>query len=576
MLKKNTLRLGLASLAVTIGVTGLAQGQTVIGMGTNNPNPHAVLELVPEQGNQGFLAPRLTTAQRTASSFTSKLTDADNGLLVFDMDQGQFFYWYQGNWQVGTSGNGGIDPVNQGTTWYTGTTAPGSINASEGDFYINESTGEVYKFSNSAFAVVGSLSGSLTSNQNLSSVLEQGSSAGNRKITQLGEPTEDGDATTKQYVDTEIANITLPNALTPSLSDVLGQNNDADNTKIIKLADPSDPQDAATKKYVDDREVATKQYVDGKNRISNVAFNDGNNTLTITEDGTDHAIDLSDLEDGGTSATLPQGAIYLGDNSNQPQPVTITGDITISATGEVTINDAKITTGKIATGAVTADKLAANAVTSNKVANGAVVTAKIASNAVTEEKLAPLDAGRLLIGQGAGNNVMAQAISQDATLNPNGDLTVTGLQGRTVSPVSPANGQVLQWDNANGEWKPTTVSGGGGSQQWYANTATPSGSNPTGASDGDYYYDTDDNVVYRKNGGAWSQLGGFNVNNVQTATINMGGKADSYRAPVLYIGNNEPVEGNNIGAVGDFYYSRNEKKLYYRFQDDGTTKWQSL
>ena len=505
----------LCSFSVVIGLSMstvlTVQAQTIIGMGTDNPNPNAVLELVPENGNQGFLAPRLTTAQRTASSFTGKLTGADNGLLVFDIDQGQFYHWYKGEWRSGIStSGGGSTPIDQGTTWYTGTTTPGSINASEGDFYINESTGEVYKFSNNAFTVMGSLSGSPGSNQNLSSVLQQGSSAGNQKITQLGEPTEEDDAATKQYVDTEIANITLPNALTPGLGDVLGKDNDADNTKIIKLANPNDPQDAATKKYVDDREVATKQYVDqqiinipvvgtddqnlnevlqrgksaagqkitnlggpddpqdaatkqyvdGKNRISNIAFNNGNSTLTITEDGTDHAISLSDLEDGGTPATLPRGAIYLGDNSSQPQPVTITGDITISATGEVTINDAKITTVKIATGAVNADKLAANAVTSGKVANGAVITSKIASNAVTEEKLAPLGAGRIIIGQGAGNNVAAQAISQDATLNPNGNLTVTGLQGRTISTASPGNEQVLQWDNANSEWKPATVSGG--------------------------------------------------------------------------------------------------------------------
>lgn len=147
-------------VGLAIGISLAGQAQTIIGMGTENPNPNAVLELVPENSNQGFLAPRLTSAQRTASSFTNKLTDADNGLLVFDTEQGTFFYWYGGKWHRGISdgqGGTGSDPVNHGTTWFTGTAAPNNIQASEGDFYINETSGEVYKFSNGSFGVIGNL-----------------------------------------------------------------------------------------------------------------------------------------------------------------------------------------------------------------------------------------------------------------------------------------------------------------------------------------------------------------------------------------------------------------------------------
>ena len=210
MLKSHNLYLCLASIAVAIEFTSLAQAQTVIGMGTDNPNPNAVLELVPENGNQGFLAPRLTTAQRTASSFTGKLTGADNGLLVFDIDQGQFYHWYKGEWRSGVSSSGG-GSTPMGTTWYTGTNAPRGINATEGDFYINERTGEVYKFSNNSFGVIGSLSssGNGGSNQNLTSVLQQGNSAARQKITDLGKPTNPNDAATKDYVDQRVGDIPI-------------------------------------------------------------------------------------------------------------------------------------------------------------------------------------------------------------------------------------------------------------------------------------------------------------------------------------------------------------------------------
>ncbi len=143
----------------------VGQAQTVIGMGTDSPNPHAVLELVPTQGNQGFLAPRLTSVQRTAASFVSILTDQDNGLLVFDTDEGNFYYWFEGTWHRGlTSGeNPQAEPVLTGATWYAGTTAPTRGDALPGDFYLDQSTGDVYRLQDSplgesAYQLVGNIS----------------------------------------------------------------------------------------------------------------------------------------------------------------------------------------------------------------------------------------------------------------------------------------------------------------------------------------------------------------------------------------------------------------------------------
>ncbi len=238
-----------------------AQAQTVIGMGTDQPNPNAVLELVPENGNQGFLAPRLTTSQRQASSFTGKLSSADHGLLVFDTNEGKFFYWFRGEWRAGTPGEStGADPGVAGTTWYTGNTAPGGLDAAEGDFYINESTGEVFKFSSNGFASMGSLKAAAGSTPNLSEVIQQGGSAGNQKISDLDDPTLARDAATKGYVDdreTAIKTyvdqeiIALPNITAPRLEDVLNRDDDASGNQILNLGIPTLANHTATKAYVD-------------------------------------------------------------------------------------------------------------------------------------------------------------------------------------------------------------------------------------------------------------------------------------------------------------------------------------
>jgi hypothetical protein len=71
-------------LILFLTFTGSLSAQA--GIGTEQPNTSAVLDLRSPSHNQGFLAPRLNTAQRTAPPFTDNLTSAENGLLVFDTD----------------------------------------------------------------------------------------------------------------------------------------------------------------------------------------------------------------------------------------------------------------------------------------------------------------------------------------------------------------------------------------------------------------------------------------------------------------------------------------------------------
>ena len=64
-------------------------GQSNVGIGTAAPDPTSILDLT--SNSQGFLAPRLTTAQRTG------ITNPAPGLLVFDTNVGCYFY-YNGAW----------------------------------------------------------------------------------------------------------------------------------------------------------------------------------------------------------------------------------------------------------------------------------------------------------------------------------------------------------------------------------------------------------------------------------------------------------------------------------------------
>jgi hypothetical protein len=61
-----------------------------------------------------------------------------------------------------------------------------------------------------------------------------------------------------------------------------------------------------------------------------------------------------------------------------------------------------------------------------------------------------------------GTNVNWQIIGGDISGSPQA-LHVKALQGLAVAATTPADGQVLRWNNSNQDWEPATVSGSGGS-----------------------------------------------------------------------------------------------------------------
>jgi trimeric autotransporter adhesin len=84
----------------------VAQNKT-LGVGVSTPNSNAALHVESPTFNQGFIMPRLTTGQRTSPGFTSILTAADNGLMVYDTDLKTLFIWDGTKWNTSAQVAGG-------------------------------------------------------------------------------------------------------------------------------------------------------------------------------------------------------------------------------------------------------------------------------------------------------------------------------------------------------------------------------------------------------------------------------------------------------------------------------------
>lgn len=81
-------RLFTAMLATLFVLGGTAYTQDNMGIGTNNPDPSAKLEI--ESTTQGLLIPRMSEAQRNA------IVSPGTGLMIYQTDQNTGTYYYDG------------------------------------------------------------------------------------------------------------------------------------------------------------------------------------------------------------------------------------------------------------------------------------------------------------------------------------------------------------------------------------------------------------------------------------------------------------------------------------------------
>ena len=130
----------------------LFEAHSQVGINTDLPNSRAVLDLHSPTNDQGLLVPRLSTLQRTAQAFTSRLGASENGLLIFDTDEKLFYYWMHPSWRAINQGAGG-------TAWFSGPDVPQNSTGEEGDFFLNITDGNVYRKAQGIYALAFNIKG---------------------------------------------------------------------------------------------------------------------------------------------------------------------------------------------------------------------------------------------------------------------------------------------------------------------------------------------------------------------------------------------------------------------------------
>lgn len=84
----------LLPLLFALFFTFSAIAQDNVGIGTLNPNPKALLELL--ANDKGFIMPRVTTSQRLA---INPAQGSDEALMVYDITDSLFYYWDATKWR---------------------------------------------------------------------------------------------------------------------------------------------------------------------------------------------------------------------------------------------------------------------------------------------------------------------------------------------------------------------------------------------------------------------------------------------------------------------------------------------
>jgi uncharacterized protein (TIGR02145 family) len=144
---------------------------------------------------------------------------------------------------------------------------------------------------------------------------------------------------------------------------------------------------------------------------------------------------------------LSPGAIIVGNSSNRPTTVSISGDAVLSPTGELIVTTGAITTSKIATSAVATASIADGAITNAKVTDVAAtkITGTLAvANGGTGLSTTPSN-GQLDIGNGTGFT--------RATLTAGTGISITNTSGavtiaNTAVPSGATAGDMLYWNGS--------------------------------------------------------------------------------------------------------------------------------
>mgnify|MGYP003132879419 CR=1 FL=1 len=206
--------------------------------------------------------------------------------------------------------------------------------------------------------------------------------------------------------------------------------NDAINGN--KIAD-----DAIDSEHIAADSIDTEHYAPGS--VDSTAIADG--TIVNADISGSAGIAHSKL------ASLTDGRILVGNGSNVPVGVTVSGDATLANTGAITIANDAVEQAMVADDAIGADQLASAAVVNDSVA---------ANAAIAHTKLAAVPEAQIIVGN-ASTVPTAVAISGDVTLASTGAVTIAndaieigmiGCEQTTISDSDshiPTSGAVVDY-----------------------------------------------------------------------------------------------------------------------------------
>ena len=186
-------------------------------------------------------------------------------------------------------------------------------------------------------------------------------------------------------------------------------------------------------------------YAGGINSISGLSVN-------VDDSGIEISSDSLRLKDDGVTlakmASLASGKLILGDGSNNPAAVTMSGDATLSAAGALTIANDAVEQAMIADDAVGADQLAANAVVENSIVDNAVSLAKMASLARGSIILGDASGDPSALVKGGANTFLQSDGTDVAYVTLGGDATLSA--GTLSIGATKVTDAMLNDDCANG------------------------------------------------------------------------------------------------------------------------------
>ncbi|GJM62949.1 hypothetical protein [Persicobacter diffluens] len=433
-----------------------ALAQNSVGIGTNTPNQRAILHLNAPNGDQGILIPQMTTSQRMQANFS----DNENGMLVYDFEEGQFFFWHGGNWypllkEFKADAGGDLEGI-----------FPNPI--IKNDAVTNAKI--IDNAITTAKLTDGAVINSKLADDAIDNAKIQSDAIATENIQDFAitiDKITDGAVQTTKIADAAISTAKLNDQ---AVSSIKIANNSILNEDISTSAAITDNKlatistagkvanTATTATSANTPSAIVSRDTNGDFIANNISANtfSGNLTGDVSGDILGNASTASALESPVNVNFTGEvnGILSTFDGSTDAiVPVTINND---AITNAKILNDA-ITTNKISDGGVMTSDIADVAVTTIKIQNAAVTNTKIAGDAVESSHI--LD-GTIIAGDIAGNAINSAHIT-DGTVQASdigtGEINNTLIANDAVTTAKMIDGSVTTEKIADGTIMPADL-----------------------------------------------------------------------------------------------------------------------